>query len=146
MSDSAPVFTTFVARSAARDRIAELDLEIEDLQHSLEPRLHERSQLCQSLASHRYPVLTLPAEVTSEIFTQFLPPFPQRPSLVGPLSPSFLLRICRQWRDIALGTPALWSTMELDIDSEDKKLHARQLGLLDSWLQRSGHCPLSIAL
>ncbi|KAJ7633237.1 hypothetical protein FB45DRAFT_792637 [Roridomyces roridus] len=87
-----------------------------------------------------------PGKVTSEIFTQFLPPFPQRPSLVGPLSPSFLLRICRRWRDIALGTPALWSTMELDIDSEDKKLHARQLGLLDSWLQRSGHCPLSIAL
>ncbi|KAJ7612982.1 hypothetical protein FB45DRAFT_938727 [Roridomyces roridus] len=107
---------------------------------SAPPRLLERQQLRKALTG--YPVLTLPAEVTSEIFMQFLPPYPQRPSLVGPLSPSFLLRICRQWRDVALATPALWSTVALDMES----LHARQLSLLNSWLQRSGHCPLSIAL
>ncbi|KAJ7604338.1 hypothetical protein FB45DRAFT_850887, partial [Roridomyces roridus] len=139
-------FTTSVARSAARDRIAELDLEIEDFQRSLEMRQLERRRLRDALASYSYPVLTLPAEVTSEIFMQFLPPFRQRPSLVGPLSPSLLLRICRRWRDIALSTPALWSTMTLDIEFEDEKLHEHQLGLLHSWLQRSGHCPLSIAL
>ncbi|KAJ7608228.1 hypothetical protein FB45DRAFT_1067599 [Roridomyces roridus] len=133
-----------VARSAARDRIAELDLEIEALHSAFIQRIQERKHLSQALASYSYPVVTLPAEITSEIFTQFLPSEAERPSLVGPLSPSFLLQICRQWRDVALTTPALWSTMNLDVDDSGRQ--DRQLHVLDCWFQRSGHCPLSISI
>ncbi|KAJ7606623.1 hypothetical protein FB45DRAFT_949496 [Roridomyces roridus] len=78
-------------------------------------------------------ILSFPNEITAEIFTHFLPPYPDRPSVVGPLSPSFLLGICRQWYD-------------LDIQVDDDELHAQQHHLLQLWLQRSGNCPLSIEL
>ncbi|KAJ7651036.1 hypothetical protein FB45DRAFT_1050857 [Roridomyces roridus] len=105
----------------------------------------EREKFQQTLADYKYPVLTLPTEVTSEIFTRCLLPWPQRPEFKGPHSPSFLLRICRQWRDVALGTPELWSTMRLDIKAHiGPRLRADQLRSLKSWLQRSGDCPLSI--
>ncbi|KAJ7633160.1 hypothetical protein FB45DRAFT_726666, partial [Roridomyces roridus] len=85
------------------------------------------------------PVLTLPTEITSEIFLQFLPPYPERPALAGRLSPSFLLRICRTWRDVALST--LWCAMRLYIWPPFQQRH-----LLEAWLRRSGSLPLSIAV
>ncbi|KAJ7633162.1 hypothetical protein FB45DRAFT_745848, partial [Roridomyces roridus] len=75
----------------------------------------EREKLHQELAHYKYPVLTLPTEITSEIFIQFLPPYPARPAIVGKRSPSFLLRICRTWRNVALSTPALWCAVRLHI-------------------------------
>ncbi|KAJ7134024.1 hypothetical protein C8R43DRAFT_1022215 [Mycena crocata] len=96
------------------------------------------------LDTYKYPVLTLPNEITSEIFINFLPPYPVRPPIIGPLSPSFLCRICRRWRDVALATPWLWSSMQLDLD--ENALHQQQLSVLETWLKRSGSCSLSISL
>ncbi|KAJ7614539.1 hypothetical protein FB45DRAFT_802433, partial [Roridomyces roridus] len=101
--------------AAARSRIVQLDIEVDNLQRSLEAHLVERNGCHQVLARYKYPILTLPAEITSEIFIHFLPSDCDLTPLVtvGPHSPSFLLQICRQWRDIALGTPALWSSFRL---------------------------------
>ncbi|KAJ7633177.1 hypothetical protein FB45DRAFT_914541 [Roridomyces roridus] len=129
--------------AAARARIAQLDIEIEKLQRLMDPLLTEREQCSQTLAEYKYPILTLPAEITSEIFLQFLPSYPHRPSFGESQSPSFLLQICRRWRDVALTTPALWSAVELMLEPHD---HVRQRHLLDMWLQRSANCPLSIRL
>ncbi|KAJ7231501.1 hypothetical protein C8J57DRAFT_967491, partial [Mycena rebaudengoi] len=62
-----------------------------------------------------YPVLTLPTDITSEIFTHFLPTYPLCSLINGLLSPMLLGQICHQWRDIALGTPRLWSAIEIKI-------------------------------
>ncbi|KAJ6560151.1 hypothetical protein B0H19DRAFT_945240, partial [Mycena capillaripes] len=62
----------------------------------------------ERLNSFKYPVLTLPAEIISEIFVHFLPIYPSCPPLTGFLSPTLLTQICRKWRHIALTTPALW--------------------------------------
>jgi hypothetical protein len=109
----------------------------------LKPLLAERAAAQEVLDSYKYPVLTMPNEILSEIFLNFLP-YPARPPLVGPLSPSFLCGICRRWRDIALSTPVLWSTMQLELD--ELNLYPQQLRILEAWLQRSGSCPLSISL
>ncbi|KAJ7479779.1 hypothetical protein FB451DRAFT_1556612 [Mycena latifolia] len=93
-----------------------------------------------------FPFLRLPNEITAEIFTQFLPPYPKRPPLVGPLSPSFLCQICRHWRDVAVSTPSLWSALSLYLEYDYVERYEQQLYLLETWLERSGNCPLSIAL
>ncbi|KAJ7741179.1 hypothetical protein DFH07DRAFT_981741 [Mycena maculata] len=115
----APSASTKSARAAARERITELDAEIESLQRLLEARLFERDKHQAELDTYIYPVLTLPPEITSEIFTHFLPA-------------------------AALSPPTLWNAIELHID--DPKLNEYQLPLLETWLTRSGGCPLSIAL
>ncbi|KAJ7633121.1 hypothetical protein FB45DRAFT_1027229 [Roridomyces roridus] len=120
-------------RSTARARIAQLDAEIEKLQRLMAPLLAEREKCNQTLAEYKFPILTLPTEITSEILLQFLPL----------KSPSFLLQICRQWRDVALATPALWSTLELFFYP---RRQARQRDLLKMWLQRFGNCALSIRM
>ncbi|KAJ7487320.1 hypothetical protein B0H11DRAFT_1035182 [Mycena galericulata] len=132
------------ARAATRARISELDIEIETLKHSLETLLLERTKCREALDTYRYPVLMLPAEITSEIFTNFLPAYPERSPLVGPSSPSFLTNISRRWRDVALSTPTLWSSFHLNLNIPRR--HEQQLRLLELWLDRSGACPLSLEL
>ncbi|KAJ7510889.1 hypothetical protein B0H11DRAFT_1956464 [Mycena galericulata] len=132
------------ARAATRTRISEIDVEIDALHRLIEALRIERVKCHQELACFKYPVLTLPAEITSEIFIHFLPTYPERSQLVGPLSPSFLCRICRQWREVALSTPTLWKAPLLNLDAPH--LHGNQLRLLELWLQRSGGCPLSLGL
>ncbi|KAJ7741192.1 hypothetical protein DFH07DRAFT_891597 [Mycena maculata] len=131
-------------RAAARARIIELDIEIDAIQRLLEARLHEREECREELGSYKYPILTLPLEITSEIFTHFVPPYPERSALVGRDSPAHLACICRAWRTVALSTPTLWSAIELRLDDADWFEHGLQL--LKKWLTRSGGCHLSIAL
>ncbi|KAJ7484040.1 hypothetical protein B0H11DRAFT_2416307, partial [Mycena galericulata] len=131
-------------RAATRARISKLDNEIDSLQRSIDALRTERDKCHEELATYKYPVLSLPAEITSEIFTQFLPAYPERSLLFGTLSPSFLCRICRQWRYVALSTPVLWNALRLDLNFP--RLYEEQLHLLELWLQRSGGSPLSLEL
>ncbi|KAJ7639453.1 hypothetical protein FB45DRAFT_905642 [Roridomyces roridus] len=85
------------------------------------------------LPEHKYPVLSLPNEIVSEIFIQCIPPYPVCPPLRGPSSPTSLTYICRKWRDIALTTPQLWRAITFG-DYRTPPV----------WLERSGSCPLSI--
>ncbi|KAJ7202424.1 hypothetical protein GGX14DRAFT_654500 [Mycena pura] len=87
------------------------------------------------------PILTLPNEITSEIFLNFIPAYPSCPQLVGidSESPGQLLRVCRQWRDVALSAAQLWRAIKICPKVNMKK----QLGLMKTWLERSGSCPLA---
>ncbi|KAJ7135183.1 hypothetical protein C8R43DRAFT_1021310 [Mycena crocata] len=89
-----------------------------------------------------YPVLTLPSEIVSEIFIHFLPVYPMCPPPTGLSSPTLLTHICSVWREIALGTLALWRAFSWNFNNrgtDDEKME-----LLKLWLARSGSCPLSI--
>ncbi|KAJ7149547.1 hypothetical protein C8R46DRAFT_521590 [Mycena filopes] len=102
-------------------------------------------QQAEPQRSPTYPVLTLPPEIVSEIFLNFL--HPGIPPLFGLLSPLLLCRICHHWRGIALSTPTLWNTIRLDITKPwDDEKAAAQLELVHAWLSRSRDCPLSITL
>ncbi|KAJ7181511.1 hypothetical protein C8R43DRAFT_969402 [Mycena crocata] len=94
-----------------------------------------------------YPILTLPSEITSEIFIRCLPsglkeesknPHPR-------LAPLLLLTICRTWRDIALSTPTLWAVLRLYIET-DSTLGSYVDEVFENWLRRSGDVPLSLTL
>ncbi|KAJ7720775.1 hypothetical protein B0H16DRAFT_380991, partial [Mycena metata] len=92
--------------------------------------------------AYTYPVLTLPNEIVSEIFLQFLPVYPETPPIIGSSSPNVLRHICQKWREIALSTPALWRGITLSLRN-GKRLD-QKLRLLELWLKRSGSCRLSL--
>ncbi|KAJ7074007.1 hypothetical protein C8F01DRAFT_1224761 [Mycena amicta] len=109
--------------------------------------LHSKRKLIQDrLDSYTYPVLTLPNEIVAEIFVQYLPPYPACPPLLGDGSPTKLAQICSHWRQIAHGTPALWRAIELFVSAPLFEAASFQLGIMKSWLERSGILPLSIIM
>ncbi|KAJ6509703.1 hypothetical protein DFH09DRAFT_1050020 [Mycena vulgaris] len=143
--------TLFVAdsipsRAEARARISALDAEILHLELYIISLRHEREAIKMQLDSYKYPVLELPNEIVSEIFTHFVPVYPISPPVVGILSPSTLGQVCRRWREIALSTPSLWRAISLDLDDKTAINHATQLHLLETWLDHSRASPLSVAL
>jgi hypothetical protein len=59
-----------------------------------------------------FPILDLPAEITSRVFIQCLPTeFEDSPLAYTDIAPIVLTRICSKWREVALGTPELWTTL-----------------------------------
>ncbi|KAJ7805686.1 hypothetical protein B0H13DRAFT_2488038, partial [Mycena leptocephala] len=58
--------------------------------------------------------------------------------------PNLLGQICREWREIALTTPALWRAISLSLRRSERI--QQKLRLLEISLERSGCCPLSISL
>ncbi|KAJ7623937.1 hypothetical protein DFH06DRAFT_1446606 [Mycena polygramma] len=126
---------------ADRARVAELQTRILDLERALSDLRLEQSIPQRRLDAYQYPVLTLPNELVSEIFVRVLPPYPDFPQLIGRLSPIPLTQICQRWREIALGTPALWSAISSFGHGDEP-----ELDIFELWLKRSRHCPISIKL
>ncbi|KAJ6560158.1 hypothetical protein B0H19DRAFT_109672 [Mycena capillaripes] len=122
-------------------RIADLEAQIFDVdsQQTLAALQLDEMADQERLGSFKYPVLTLPVEIISEIFVHFLPVYPSCPPLAGLLSPILLTQICRKWREIALTTPALWRAITLSGNPFP-------LNHIIRMLSRSGSCPLSIRM
>ncbi|KAF7376720.1 F-box domain-containing protein [Mycena sanguinolenta] len=125
---------------ADRVRLLDLDAQILDLKRSLSTLRTKRAQVQERLDAYKYPVLTLPNELASEIFIHFLPVYPAPPPLTGLESPTTLTHICHRWREVALATPVLWRALKFSHNnySESYKL------IFDAWMRRSRSCPLSI--
>ncbi|KAJ7023471.1 hypothetical protein C8F04DRAFT_1011464 [Mycena alexandri] len=130
------------ALAADRARIADVKAKILELERSLSFLNEEKNLLQDRLDAYTYPVLILPSEIVSQIFVHFLPAYPETPPMIGPSSPNVLGQLCRKWRDIALGTPVLWRVITLSLRN-GMRIH-QKLRLLESWLQRSRSCLLSI--
>ncbi|KAJ7866360.1 hypothetical protein B0H13DRAFT_2281471 [Mycena leptocephala] len=129
---------------ADRARVADLEAQISHLEHSLSALREEKTLAQERLDSYKYPVLTLPNEIVSEIFIHFLPAYPECPPLTGLLSPTVLTHVCRRWREIALSTATLWSAIGTSYD-DDLSLK-QQIQIFDLWLKRSRFCPLSLQI
>ncbi|KAF8150411.1 hypothetical protein K438DRAFT_1865790 [Mycena galopus ATCC 62051] len=128
--------------AADRALVVDLDARILDLERSLFVLRTEKQLIQERLDSYKYPLLTLRTEIITQIFIRFLPIYPDCPRLTGLYSPTLLTQICREWREIALGTPTLWRAISLV--SSPSIPFERKTHLLDTWLNRSRCCPLSI--
>ncbi|KAF8153584.1 hypothetical protein K438DRAFT_1778169 [Mycena galopus ATCC 62051] len=118
-------------------------VQIQDIKRPLSALQGEQALVQARLDAYKYPVLTLPNEITSEIFIHFIPDYPRPPPLVGIYSPTHLTHICRKWREVAHTTPALWRAIwfrNRDIPYE------RENHISDAWLQRCGSGLLSIKI
>ncbi|KAF8214047.1 hypothetical protein K438DRAFT_1956149 [Mycena galopus ATCC 62051] len=132
-----------------RRRLAELDTQIVEQMRVLHRLQQARSDVERELYATAYPVLTLPTEITAEIFLCCLPAFDP---LCIPKSqssaPIVLSSVCREWRDIALATPALWSTLEVRFDDIPTDIVSEPVlveGIVDRWLSRASNRPLSLS-
>ncbi|KAJ6554341.1 hypothetical protein B0H19DRAFT_1153231 [Mycena capillaripes] len=101
------------------------------------------------------PALTLPVEITSEIFLRCIDAsasisLEDKPSNPLDNPPILLTKICRDWRLIALSTPQLWSRVYLEFGGK----HGLRTGYIDSWwvsfletwLSRAHHQPLTVVI
>ncbi|KAJ7685642.1 hypothetical protein DFH06DRAFT_48335 [Mycena polygramma] len=83
----------------------------------------------------------VPTEILAEIFVHCLP----GDDFVSPdlaTAPLVLCGICRRWREVAISTPRLWSSLFIDFDLRA----AYETGLYETWLSRAGDTPLSLSL
>ncbi|KAJ7121599.1 hypothetical protein C8R44DRAFT_920076 [Mycena epipterygia] len=97
-----------------------------------------------------YPVLTLPNEIVSRIFVECLPNHGRvRPSRRR--APLLLAQICHHWRNIALSTCQLWSSVDIDtgFDLRGQIMEYASnavLAILKTWFFRARTCPLSLTI
>ncbi|KAJ6560392.1 hypothetical protein B0H19DRAFT_1147508 [Mycena capillaripes] len=122
-----------------RAQISDLTSEIPRQQQLLEARLRD---LQKQLDSTTYPVLTLPLEITSEIFLHCLPTKRASDVMNVQEAPLLLTHVCRAWREVAISTPALWTTFDIDVSyylpcwSE----------IAETWFKRTRRCALFVKI
>ncbi|KAJ7655860.1 hypothetical protein DFH06DRAFT_484495 [Mycena polygramma] len=142
------------ALEADRAHVVDIDVKILHLRRLISALLDEKEPAQRRLKSYKYPVLTLPDEIVSEIFIHFLPHYPEYPEIIGVYSPTVLTQICSKWREIALATPALWRAVSVCMNSEKFLSRTRsinislerQLHISEIWLSRSRCLPLSVRI
>ncbi|KAJ7609117.1 hypothetical protein FB45DRAFT_1067140 [Roridomyces roridus] len=126
-------------------RLDFLDSEISRLRDRLEQLQAERAQLSEyhsQNVSILSPLRRMPPEVLVQIFLRTLPPFDDSNGDASDArgSPWTLAQVSGRWREIALSTPSLWSTLRVfahDPDSEHSDM-------LQAQLRRSGMRNLDI--
>ncbi|KAJ7464343.1 hypothetical protein FB451DRAFT_1370163 [Mycena latifolia] len=99
---------------------------------------NEKTAIQESIDRIVYPILTIPVEITSEIFHHCLPDEPQRPSQMT--APMLLGAVCREWRIISRGDSRLWAALKISIWRSDGFKR-----LVRDWLLRAGSMPLSLS-
>ncbi|KAJ7500444.1 hypothetical protein B0H11DRAFT_782548 [Mycena galericulata] len=140
---SLALLSSIDSNQAARDRLEMLTSEIAVLSAHLKKLWAHREILQTHLDNISYPVLTLPTEITTEIFLRCLPKGAQESR--RRIAPLLLGGICQDWRKIALGTPRLWRALRLTLDRFLWRPHILP-ECLGAWLARSDSQPLKIVL
>jgi hypothetical protein len=79
---------------------------LEDLKQRRSAILSEQTEL--NLVAYPVLLLTLPPEITAEIFKWCIDTGMR---LLPSVAPLLLTRICRDWRALAFSNPALWDTI-----------------------------------
>ncbi|KAJ7644493.1 hypothetical protein FB45DRAFT_824676, partial [Roridomyces roridus] len=110
-----------------RSRVQEIDQKILFHEEQIALLRSERKSVARDLDAIVYPVLTLPNEITSEIFVHYVESHPNR-------SPLHLTWVCRSWRAVAISTCRLW-TQCIDLYAASA---------LPIWLSRAGSLPLNL--
>ncbi|KAJ7476067.1 hypothetical protein FB451DRAFT_1366654 [Mycena latifolia] len=118
------------------------DADIESARSVLKSLLTERDQTHQTLEAHRAllsPIRRIPPEVLGEIFIHCLP----KDTYIGASvaeCPLLLTQISSNWRSVALAMPALWTSIAVNLNVKSCLPNPR---LVETWIARSGSCPLS---
>ncbi|KAF7352405.1 F-box domain-containing protein [Mycena venus] len=128
--------------AALRAQVSDLTLAIARHEQLLDDMRTRLRNLQSQLDSIVYPVLNLPHEITSEFFVHCLPPKRQKDVVNVMEAPLLLTHVCRAWRQIAISTPALWTTFDIQNASSLPRLPE----IATAWFERTRKCPLSVRI
>ncbi len=104
--------------SKAADNLSSLDKQISQLHASLNTALEQRARMQKTPDCWRVvvsPMRTLPNEILTEIFKHACRGFEVWSD--HDTTPWLLCRVCTRWKDLLLGTPAVWTNFSLDARS-----------------------------
>jgi hypothetical protein len=120
------------------DRLNALLRDLHSRQQKISAFIHEHRQLVFS------PIRRIPSEILAEIFFRCLPAehLPTRSLAEAPL---LVTLVCKEWRETALNTPRMWSSLHVFIPDDDTELAKRKNGV-ERWLELSGNRPLTLSL
>ncbi|CAK5270644.1 unnamed protein product [Mycena citricolor] len=129
-----------------RRAAAALDTEIAAAQAILDALKARRSHVGHCIDAHEALVAAVrqvPPEILQTIFVACLP---ERPRVDPASAPLVFTRVCRYWREVARGTPELWSNVEIPrVDALPSALRERFEGAVASWLDCNRTRPVSIS-
>lgn len=83
----------------------------------------------------------IPIDIWEEIFVRCLPS--EDPNHTACAAPLLLCQVCRAWRQLAISSPNLWSSMRVVVSLGEPRPHT---ALIAQWLERSGSLPLALSL
>ncbi|KAG2067317.1 hypothetical protein BDR04DRAFT_1105192 [Suillus decipiens] len=125
--------------------ISHLETIMDGIQNLRQHLVEKKNKIIGSINSHerlKSVMWRLPTEILSQIFISCLPE-DKYLSPASRLAPLLLTRICRRWREVAVGMPSLWCRLRLAVEHNDWQKRAL---CYDSWLKRTSGHPISLAL
>ncbi|KAJ7101304.1 hypothetical protein B0H15DRAFT_943641 [Mycena belliarum] len=132
--------------TAPQRELVNLDEEISRVQDQLDALTRRKAALDAYVEAHLAmisPARRLPDDVVRDIFAQCLPSH-RNPIVSSDEAPLLLCQICRHWRDLALTTPRLWSSLHIVLPTDPRLQVLTQI--VSEWLDRSGVLPLSLSV
>ncbi|KAJ7044735.1 hypothetical protein C8F04DRAFT_990434, partial [Mycena alexandri] len=131
-----------MSNASLRAEVYDLTLSISRHKLLLDEMQTRLQKLQTRLNSITYPVLTLPPEITSEIFLVCLPD-EREYDVVNPReAPLLLTHVCSAWRQIAISLPRLWTTFDVVCATDVPDL----FNIAKTWLERSQNFQISIKI
>ncbi|KAJ7578077.1 hypothetical protein C8J56DRAFT_869002, partial [Mycena floridula] len=137
-----------------RDQIKELleisEGDIQRLTRSIDALLVQRKQTAQKITSYNAilsPMRGLPRDVLQEIFSHCVRSKTAMPMKTSS-APLLLCRICSSWREVALATSEIWSSISIVLPFHARPTKKDRLIYenAQAWLGRSGRHPLTISI
>ncbi|KAJ6590118.1 hypothetical protein DFH09DRAFT_1425775 [Mycena vulgaris] len=151
--------------SSSPAELQQYDAEIIRLKAALEKMEHDRaaveeySLLCRSILS---PIRRLPSEILIEIFGWLIPGIDtwgifdhsrdvdsrvvEEKKRLANADLLGISQVCASWHRIIMGTPALWSVIDLKLCRWVSRQQPRMTNLLKSVLDREGNFPLTLGV
>ncbi|KAG1774408.1 hypothetical protein EV702DRAFT_534648 [Suillus placidus] len=132
---------------AALHEISDLERVMDGINNLYRQLIEKKDGITHSMNLHKRLVSgiwRLPTEVLSHIFVHC---FPETSHISPPsktLAPMLLTRVCRRWREIAVGMPRLWCRLRLYSSEVDNRCWESIAFCYDLWLKRSRGLPLSL--
>ncbi|KAL0953183.1 hypothetical protein HGRIS_004438 [Hohenbuehelia grisea] len=132
---------------------SQISAEIDRLKRELSVQRRRRKLVQSRIADHQCSIRRLPTEILSQIFIACLDwhtgteiDTPPIPILDSKACPWVLALVCKRWRDLALGTPILWSTIGIDVDEIETRPKRREarIYMAEEFLRRSMQRPLNV--